>query len=63
MNHKPIDFPKSRQQKQFEDLAANLIKIMADLKEEQQNYLFEYAIQLHKERNSRYFTKWDEMEG
>lgn len=50
--------PKSRQQRQFEDTAKELIKAFAELREEQQNLLFEYAIQLYKERNSHIYTDW-----
>ena len=50
--------PKSRQQRQFEDTAKELIKAFAELREEQQNLLFEYALQFYKERNSFIYTDW-----
>lgn len=50
--------PKSRQQKEFEQMAQELIKVLADLQEDQQITLFEYAIQLYKERHNRIFTDW-----
>lgn len=50
--------PKSRQQRQFEDTTKELIKAFAELREEQQNILFEYALQLYKERNSYIYTDW-----
>lgn len=53
------EFPKSRQQKEFEDLATELLKVLAGLREEQQNALFEYAQRLSTERNSSTYTQWD----
>lgn len=50
--------PKSRQQRQFEETAKELIKAFSELQEEQQNILFEYALQLYRERNSRIYTDW-----
>lgn len=53
-----ITMPKSRQQKEFEQMAQELVKVLADLQEDQQITLFEYAIQLYKERHNRIFTDW-----
>lgn len=56
----PYTFPKSRQQREFEDMARELVKLMAELQEEQQTALFEYAQQLYTERKSLIFTDWNE---
>lgn len=40
---KPLELPKCKQQKDFEDLAINLIKVMAQLTVEKQIELFEFA--------------------
>lgn len=55
-----IKIPVSRQEKQFNDLCRTLLKLTADLQEEQQNDLLEYAFQLHKERHDLKHIKWDE---
>lgn len=53
-------FPVSRQQKDFERMATELIRILSTLQETQQNALFEYACKLYSERKSIVFTQWDE---
>lgn len=40
---KPFEIPKCKQQKDFEDLAINLIKVMAQMTVEKQMELFEFA--------------------
>lgn len=55
----PYTFPISRQQRQFEEMARELVKLMADLREEQQNALFEYCQQLYSERKKHTFTDWN----
>lgn len=40
---RPFELPKCKQQKEFEDLAINLIKVMAQMTEEKQIALFEFA--------------------
>lgn len=40
---KPLEMPKCKQQKEFEDLAINLIKVMAQMEVEKQIELFEFA--------------------
>lgn len=40
---KPLEMPKCKQQKEFEDLAINLIKVMAHMEVEKQIELFEFA--------------------
>lgn len=40
---KAFEVPKCRQQKDFEDLAINLIKVMAQMTVEKQIKLFEFA--------------------
>ena len=52
-------FPKSRQQREFENLCKSIMKIMSELQEWQQNDLHEYALQLHKERYDRVKRTWD----
>ena len=53
-------FPKSRQQRDFENLCKSIMKIMSDLQEEQQNDLHEDALQLWQERNDRTHKTWNE---
>lgn len=38
-----IDFPKCKHQKEFEELAKELIKVMSELDTDQQIDIFEYA--------------------
>ena len=47
-------FPMCRQQKDFEDLAKELVKIMADMEYNQQIEVFEYAQKVYADRNNKY---------
>lgn len=63
---KPLDFPKCKQQKDFEDLAINLIKVMAQMTAEKQITLFEFAQDLafnqpNIKENKRRFSQWQEI--
>lgn len=50
-----MEFPKCKAQEQFEDLAKELIKIIATFSDEQQTAVFEYAqaIKLENNKNNR----------
>lgn len=43
MKQNDFNFPKCKEQKYFEDLAFNLIKVLAELTTEKQMDIFEYA--------------------
>lgn len=60
MRMKQVNFPVCRQQKAFEDIATSIIKILADLQEEQQLDLHEYAVQLFNERFDFVHKRWNE---
>ena len=46
--------PTCKQQKEFEDLVKELINIMADMSEQQQISIFEYAQTVYSNRNNKY---------
>lgn len=55
---KQLEMPKCKQQKEFEDLAINLIKVMAQMEVEKQIELFEFAQDLaFNEPDKRRFSE------
>lgn len=51
---KQITIPTTKQQKQFEDLATTLLKTIAQLSEDNQNAVLEYAFKLsYDEKNEQ----------